>query len=34
MASNEEWLKFLGPKVPAEVWEQHEALKQRIAAAK
>ena len=34
VASNEEWLKFLGPKVPAEVWEQHEALKQRIAAAK
>lgn len=34
VASNEEWLKFLGPKVPAEVWEQHEALKQRIEAAK
>ncbi len=34
VASNEEWLKFLGPKVPAEVWEQHEALKERIAAAK
>ena len=34
VASNEEWLKFLGPKVPAEVCEQHEALKQRIAAAK
>ena len=32
--SNEEWLKFLGPKVPSEVWDQHEALKQRIADAK
>ncbi len=34
LADNEEWLKFLGPKVPSEVWDQFEGLKQRIAEAK
>ncbi|WP_046204380.1 phosphoenolpyruvate carboxykinase (GTP) [Corynebacterium argentoratense] len=30
---NEAWLKKLGPKVPSEVWDQFEALKQRIRNA-
>ncbi|MEJ5927783.1 phosphoenolpyruvate carboxykinase (GTP) [Corynebacterium sp. H128] len=33
MPDNEEWLTFLGPKVPAEVHSQFEALKKRIADA-
>jgi len=31
LADNEEWLKFMGPKVPSEVWDEFEALKKRIA---
>lgn len=31
LADNEEWLKKLGPKVPQEVWDEFEALKERIA---
>ncbi|MFV8381503.1 phosphoenolpyruvate carboxykinase (GTP) [Corynebacterium hindlerae] len=34
IADNEEWLTFLGPKVPAEVHAQFDALKKRIADAK
>ncbi|KAB1503188.1 phosphoenolpyruvate carboxykinase (GTP) [Corynebacterium sp. 320] len=34
LADNEEWLKFLGPKVPSEVWDEFNSLKERIAAAK
>ena len=34
LADNEEWLKFLGDKVPSEVWDEFNALKERIAAAK
>ncbi|WKD59962.1 phosphoenolpyruvate carboxykinase (GTP) [Corynebacterium caspium] len=34
LADNEEWLKFLGPRVPQEVWDQFEALKKRTEAAK
>lgn len=34
LADNEEWLKFLGPRVPQEVWDEFEALKERIAAAR
>lgn len=33
LADNEEWLKFLGPKVPQEVWDEFNGLKERIAAA-
>ncbi|PRQ11849.1 phosphoenolpyruvate carboxykinase (GTP) [Corynebacterium sp. 13CS0277] len=33
IADNEAWLEKLGPKVPAEVHEQFEALKQRVRAA-
>ncbi|QGU01131.1 Phosphoenolpyruvate carboxykinase [GTP] [Corynebacterium kalinowskii] len=33
VADNEEWLTFLGPKVPAEIHAQFEALKKRIADA-
>ncbi|MBZ8176624.1 phosphoenolpyruvate carboxykinase (GTP) [Corynebacterium poyangense] len=31
LPDNEEWLKFLGPKVPQEIWDEFEALKERIA---
>lgn len=31
---NDEYLTFLGPKVPEEVWEQFRALKQRVTEAK
>lgn len=34
LADNEEWLKFLGPKVPSEVWDEFEGLKRRVAEAK
>ncbi|MEL4154808.1 phosphoenolpyruvate carboxykinase (GTP) [Corynebacterium bovis] len=34
IADNEQWLRFLGPKVPQEVWDEFEALKERVAAAK
>ncbi|AKK04142.1 phosphoenolpyruvate carboxykinase (GTP) [Corynebacterium epidermidicanis] len=33
IADNEEWLTFLGPKVPAEIHSQFEALKKRIQDA-
>ncbi|RAV32839.1 phosphoenolpyruvate carboxykinase (GTP) [Corynebacterium heidelbergense] len=33
LADNEEWLKFLGPKVPQEVWDEFNALKERVEAA-
>lgn len=33
LADNEAYLKFLGPKVPEEVWEQFEAMKARIQEA-
>ena len=34
LADNEEWLKFLGPKVPSEVWDEFQGLKDRVEAAK
>ena len=34
LADNEEWLKFLGPKVPSEVWDEFKGLKDRVEAAK
>lgn len=34
LADNEEWLKFLGPKVPSEVWDEFNGLKDRVQAAK
>ncbi|MGJ4116543.1 phosphoenolpyruvate carboxykinase (GTP) [Corynebacterium macclintockiae] len=34
LADNEEWLKFLGPKVPSEVWDEFQGLKDRVQAAK
>lgn len=34
LADNEEWLKFLGPKVPSEVWDEFKGLKERVEAAK
>lgn len=34
LADNEEWLKFLGPKVPSEVWDEFQGLKERVEAAK
>lgn len=34
LADNEEWLKFLGPKVPSEVWDEFKGLKDRVQAAK
>lgn len=34
LADNEEWLKFLGPKVPSEVWDEFQGLKERVQAAK
>ena len=34
LADNEEWLKFLGPKVPSEVWDEFKSLKDRVEAAK
>ena len=30
LPDNEEWLKFLGDRVPQEVWDEFEALKARI----
>ena len=33
VVDNEAWLEKLGPKVPAEVHEQFEALKERAAKA-
>lgn len=33
LADNEEWLKFLGPKVPQEVWDEFHALKARVEEA-
>ena len=34
LADNEEWLKFMGPRVPSEVWDEFNALKERVEAAK
>lgn len=34
LADNEQWLTFMGPKVPSEVWDEFNSLKERIAAAK
>ena len=34
LADNEEWLKFLGPKVPSEVWDEFKGLKERVEDAK
>ncbi len=33
LADNEKYLKFLGDKVPAEVWDEFEGLKQRVHEA-
>ncbi|MBF4554309.1 phosphoenolpyruvate carboxykinase (GTP) [Corynebacterium suicordis] len=33
LADNEEWLKFMGPKVPSEVWDEFHALKERVEKA-
>ena len=34
IADNEEWLKFLGDRVPSEVWDEFNDLKARVEAAK
>lgn len=34
LEDNEQWLQFLGDRVPGEVWDEFNALKERIAAAK
>ncbi|HIW95835.1 MAG TPA: phosphoenolpyruvate carboxykinase (GTP) [Candidatus Corynebacterium gallistercoris] len=33
IADNEEWLKFLGDRVPSEVWDEFNVLKERVEAA-
>lgn len=34
IADNEEWLKFLGDRVPSEVWDEFNDFKARVEAAK